>query len=79
MSAFEPLDTLRLQNCKFDGLEWVFVSDSQDVQPVRDSLPKGIGDDYGAFFVKVGDGEYLEVWGIHGTVPYTHKNAYRLK
>lgn len=57
--------------------ELQFVSDSQDVQAVRESLGE-IAAEYDAFFVNVGDGEYTEVWGIVGIVPYNTKLTTRL-
>lgn len=41
-----------------------FISDSQDVQAIRESI--GQGQEYDAFFVDVADGEYTEVWGMVG-------------
>lgn len=52
------------------------MSDSQDVAPIKCAI-KG-ADEFDSFFVKTGDGEYLEIWGICGIIPYTHKNAYRI-
>lgn len=53
--------------------DYNFVCDSQDVQAIRDDL--GItSNDYDSFFVLVGDGEYIEVWGMYGTVPYLNKD-----
>ena len=54
-----------------------FVSDSQDVQAVRESIGKS-ADGYDAFFVDIADGDYIEVWGICGVVPYTSKLTTRL-
>lgn len=71
------LDTLRLADCKFDN-SFQFVSDSQDVKPIKESLGTG-GGEFDSFFVKIGDGDYVEVWGIHGVIPYTNKTAYQLK
>lgn len=71
------LDCLRLEHCNFNAPEWVFVSDSQDARAVKENLGS-IADEFDSFFVKVGDGDYLEVWGIFGSVPYTHKNSYRI-
>ena len=68
-----------------------FVSDSQAVEMVREDaleIPKwgeGIGctlchpAPFDAFFVKLADGDYAEIWGIYGTVPYLHKEAYRVR
>lgn len=52
----------------------IFVSDTQAIR-------EHVGDkanDYDAFFVKVQDGDYTEVWGICGTVAVKSKLARRL-
>lgn len=54
-----------------------FLSDSQDRETIRQAL-HGKGNDYDAFFVRVVDGEYQEVWGIAGIVPYLSKLTTRL-
>lgn len=73
----EYLDCLRLEHCDFTDAAWQFVSDSQDTQAVKEHLGQ-IANEFDSFFVKVGDGDYDEVWGVHGIVPYTNKNAYRI-
>ena len=56
-----------------------FVSDSQDVEVVKDQFGHSPEvEDFDAFFVKVGNGEYSEVYGIEGTVPYFTKSIYRV-
>jgi len=48
-----------------------FVSDSQDVDAVRDHFGLDwAGREYDAYFVACSEGEYTEVWGMCGTVPY---------
>lgn len=54
----------------------LFVSDFQDVQAVRDQVENAKG--YNAFFVKIGQGEYIEVWGMMGIAPYQSKLVSRL-
>lgn len=41
----------------------------------EDNLPFG----FGGYFVTVEDGEYGEVWGFMGIIPYTNKTAYRIQ
>jgi hypothetical protein len=57
--------------------ELQFVSDSQDVQPIKDYLGES-ADGYDAFFVAIADGDYVEIWGICGIVPYNSKLTTRL-
>ena len=58
------------------GDEYNFVSDSQDTAPIKASVAGA--DAYDAFFVLVGDGDYTEVWGMAGIVPYKSKLASQL-
>jgi len=71
------LNVVCLEQCKFDD-GFVFVSDSQDVRPIKEYFGE-IAEDFDAFFVKVGDGDYVEVWGIHGIIPDLNKTAYQIK
>jgi hypothetical protein len=56
-----------------DGL--IFVSDSQEVRTVKEHLPRH-AQDYDSYFVAVDEGEYTEVYGMFGTVPYIAKEVY---
>lgn len=71
------LDCLRLDHCKFEGEAWTFVSDSQEVEAIKSHVGEA-GNEFDSFFVKVEEGDYAEVWGVHGIIPYTNKNAYRI-
>jgi hypothetical protein len=37
------------------------------------------GTDYDSFFVDVGEGEYLAVYGLHGIIPDNDKPVYKVK
>lgn len=55
----------------------IFVSNSQDTQAIREHVgDKANG--YDAFFVKVKNADYSEVWGICGIIPVKSKLASRL-
>jgi hypothetical protein len=54
-----------------------FVSDSQDVAPIKEYIGES-AQGYDAFFVAIQDGEYREVWGIVGIIPYNTKLTSRL-
>lgn len=54
-----------------------FVSDSQDVTAIKQHIGQS-ADGYDAFFISVADGDYTEVWGIVGIVPYNTKLTSRL-
>jgi hypothetical protein len=56
-----------------------FVSDSQDCASIRfDFGPAWIGFEYDSYFVRAEDGEYKEIWGMSGIVPYNTKLVTRL-
>lgn len=55
----------------------IFVSDYKGTQAIREYIGDK-ADGYDAFFVKVQDGDYSEVWGICGTVAVKSKLARRL-
>ena len=63
-----------------DRTDLQFISDSQDVAEVNDfiSWRYGIPDKYDSFFVKVEDGEYLEIYGVEGIVPYLNKEVTKI-
>lgn len=51
-----------------------FISDSQDVEALKEHLGKNsIAQDYDSFFVKVENGDYTEIYGMAGIVPYLSK------
>jgi hypothetical protein len=59
--------------------DFEFVSDSQDTASIRfDFGPQWIGFAYDSYFVRIADGEYQEIYGICGIVPYKSKLATRL-
>jgi hypothetical protein len=66
-----------------DRDDLMFVSDSQDVTAIKESLFGSVSNpevvDFDSFFVKVGEGDYQEVYGMSGTVPYLGKFVTRLK
>ena len=56
---------------------FTFVSDSQDVQAVRDTLG-AVAEGYDSFFVRLGDGDYEEVYGMEGIIPKLCKTVYKI-
>jgi len=57
--------------------ELTFVSDSQDAESVREHVGAP-ANGYDSFFVRVAGGDYSEVWGMAGIVPYRSKLVTRL-
>lgn len=52
----------------------VLLTDSQDTEELRKEYQG-----YDSFFVTIEDGEYGEVWGFVGIVPYLSKLVSQLK
>lgn len=49
----------------------VFVDTDYEVEAIKEYFPKVVGiNDFEAFFVRVGDGDYDEVWGIETNIPH---------
>lgn len=71
------LTTNRMRMVANLGQHLQLVSDSQDVQAIRDHLGSDAGN-YDAFFVAIKDGDYTEVWGMVGIIPYNSKLVSRL-
>lgn len=66
----------------------VFVSNSQDVQAIKNDLgyqakmPNGYTfhlKDIDAFFVEITDGDYGEIWGMSGIIPYNTREVIRVR
>ena len=55
-----------------------FLSDSQETQAIKDHLGGTLVQEYDSFFVKIVKGDYSEVWGMYGIIPFEAKYAYRL-
>jgi len=52
------------------GPEYALVTDSQEIDYIMKNYVKSEDfDTFGSLFVKVGEGEYLEVWGCRRYVP----------
>lgn len=57
-----------------------FVSDSQDVEAVKEHLgKKSRGKKYDSFYVATESGEYTVILGMHGIIPYLNKRLYRVR
>ena len=56
------------------------LTDSQDVQAVKDYLgaPEWF-DDFGGCFVKIGEGDYEEIYCFEGCVPLLDKSLYKVE
>ena len=56
-----------------------FVSDSQDTDAIRSHFGKEWdGAEYDSYFVRTLDGDYAEVWGMVGIIPYRSKIVTRV-
>lgn len=57
--------------------EYHLVNDTQDAEEVRRHIGEKAAD-FDSFFVKVENGDYVEVWGFEGIVPCNWKRAWRV-
>ena len=55
-----------------------FISDSSEVQTIRESLALTAEEDFDSFFVHCENGEYVEVWGMSGIVPHNDKQVFSI-
>ena len=53
-----------------------FINLSQDAEDIKSSYSEA--EEYDSFFVKIGDGDYLEIYGLFGIVPYLYKTLYKI-
>lgn len=60
-----------------DRDDLMFISDSQDVYLIKEYLGYQHYS-FEAFFVKVGEGEYEEVYGMYGIVPFLNYEVWRI-
>lgn len=64
--------------------DMIFVSDSQDVISILESefgkkRGKRLSEDFSSLFVLINEGEYQEIRGMAGIVPYNYRLTYKLK
>ena len=57
-------------------VDYLFVSDSQDVQLIKDDYPAA--QEFDSFFVMVFDGAITSVLGMYGIVPNLEKRVYKV-
>ena len=50
----------------------MLITDSQDINAVKEYLGSPEWFDYGCLFVKIIDGDYAEIYGCESNVPYLH-------
>ena len=57
----------------------ILVTDSQDVKAIKDHLGHHEDvEDFDGFFVKIEDGDYSEIYGFEGSVPWLGKSVYNI-
>ena len=56
----------------------VFVNDLQDVNFIKEYIGKKAVE-FDSFFVNILDGDYSEIYGIFGSIPYLEKEVYKIK
>ena len=55
-----------------------FTANSQDVEAIDRYLGPRLQERFYSYFVWAVDGEYIEVWGMYGFVPYLDREVYRV-
>ena len=64
--------------CDIKDNDFIFISDSQDVEPIISYFPEIKDDNYDSFFVKIGGGDYISVYGMYGIIPHLDKRLYKV-
>ena len=65
---------------KHFGDDYILVQDSQEVKAILDYIGvKKISPRPCTLFVKIDNGDYVEVWGLNHFIPWNDLEAYRLK
>lgn len=85
-----PVGSIIQVNQLPDSNRLEFASDSQDVESVREYIPVAVlysNDDeenpivyqkYDSYFVEVQEGDYTQIWGMIGIVPYITKSLVKI-
>ncbi|TRZ49184.1 MAG: hypothetical protein D4S01_09065 [Dehalococcoidia bacterium] len=60
-----------------DRADLILVSDSQDVQAIKEYLGNQVNQ-FDSFFVKVQDGEYKQIFAFLGNIPYLYKSVFEV-
>lgn len=55
-----------------------FIDLSQDIKIIKEYIGQEARD-YDSFFIKIENGDYTEVYGMEGIIPYMNKFLYRIK
>jgi len=55
------------------------VTDSQDVQAVREYFGNNDVDEFDGYFVNIEEGDYSEVYGFYGSTPELYKEVYKIE
>lgn len=59
--------------------DYILINLSQDVQFIKDYFSSMVVNKFDSFFVKIENGDYTDIIGFYGSVPYIDKNAYVIK
>lgn len=72
----EYMDCIRMEH--LNTTDMLLVTDSQDVDALRNTSGIDSEKEFDGYFAKIKDGDYEEIWGFEGIIPYTYKNVFRL-
>jgi hypothetical protein len=76
---YKPGDIITIE--ELPDKDYILCCDSQDTKPIKENIPFFVCDgdkienDFDSFFVLIGDGDYLEVWGYYGYIPVIIKET----
>jgi len=59
-----------------DREDLLFTSVDFEVREIKEML--GIREDFDALFLKIEEGEFVEVYGMHGIIPDLNRAVYRV-
>lgn len=59
------------------GEGYILLTDSQDIEATAESIDQDLTD-YASLFVKLGEGEYSEIWGSEGLIPWLWREYERI-
>lgn len=72
-----------------EGRKGLLLACEADIESIREAVrafqvlnvtapPPHDPEDYDGFLVRIDNGDYMEIWGYEGTIPYLDKHVTRL-
>lgn len=70
-------NTINVSDLDTISADFIHIVNSQDTESIRE-YGYDAENEYDSYFVLVGDGDYIAVYGMYGGIPYNHKVLYLL-